>query len=349
MTKINREYEYARPAAVPDWLEEFASRELKKEGNPFEDIRNLFQQKNEAMAVEERVKELRERIGLDKIEKQATIREVERAKERGEGTTKKWCVYPKEGGKALGCHSSEGAARKQLQAIEISKGRAADDFYIQEEDDIFGGFGDGEPDEKFDAEQLEKGIGVELEHTDDPEKAKEIVKDHLMESKDFEGGEGAKYYDKLDEMEEEMKDELTKKNMLSRLIIAANKLEDAGEIESAKAVDELIGKLAESFAKDKKEDVFDKHPKLQRIIDDVCTSRGGHVEVPAVMQMLQSEQFKDIKLTDKDKDQLKKYIKERVDDTKQEMKEDDVSGMNYVVFVVNEDDGNSTIFDGPGM
>ena len=48
-----------------------------------------------------------------------------------------------------------------------------------------GGLGDNQPDEKFDPEQLNKGMGVELEHTKNPEEAKEIVKDHLQESKDF--------------------------------------------------------------------------------------------------------------------------------------------------------------------
>lgn len=51
----------------------------------------------------------------------ATIRHVERAKERGEGTTMKWCVYPKGGGDALGCHSTKKEAEDQLAAIEANK------------------------------------------------------------------------------------------------------------------------------------------------------------------------------------------------------------------------------------
>lgn len=33
----------------------------------------------------------------------------------------KWVVYPKKGGKRLGTHGTEAAAKRQLAAIEISK------------------------------------------------------------------------------------------------------------------------------------------------------------------------------------------------------------------------------------
>jgi len=51
------------------------------------------------------------------------------------------------------------------------------------------------PDDKFDKEQLEMGIEVEKEHTDDPAIAKEIAKDHLAELSD--------YYTRLEKMESE--------------------------------------------------------------------------------------------------------------------------------------------------
>lgn len=335
---INRDFEYTRSSVLPNWMKEFANNELKKGGNPFEDINNLFRQRNDVLAVEERVKELRKRIGLDNINKNATIRHVEKAKERGEGTTTKWCVYPKNGGKSLGCHETRKGAEKQLQAIEINK---IDDYYIQEvKDNIFGGLGDDEPDNKFDSEQLEKGIKVELEHTNDPDKAKEIAKDHLMESKDFRGSNGGKYYDKLDAMEEEFKEDLTNKAMLSRFIQIANKFEANGQIKNAMAVDELINIIAESFAKDK--DVFTKYPKLQTIIDNICVSRGGFIDMPAVLHILQNE--KDVKFSENDKEQLKEYINKRKNEFKKEVSDkDDFSG--YVVFVINEDDGNNDIFN----
>lgn len=65
-----------------------------------------------------------------------------------------------------------------------------------------GGKGDGRPDSDFDSHWLSVGIKVEREHTDDPEKAKEIAKDHLTEDK--------LYYKKLRRIEKSMRDEMMK-------------------------------------------------------------------------------------------------------------------------------------------
>jgi predicted nucleic-acid-binding Zn-ribbon protein len=62
--------------------------------------------------------------------------------------------------------------------------------------------GETHPDEEFDKEQLKMGIKVEMEHTDNPELAKKISKDHLLEFPD--------YYTRLNAMEEEAKEELGK-------------------------------------------------------------------------------------------------------------------------------------------
>lgn len=61
------------------------------------------------------------------------------------------------------------------------------------EDLIPGGLADNLPDDMFDADALEQGIKVEMEHTDDPKLAKEIAKDHLTED--------MQYYKKLAKME----------------------------------------------------------------------------------------------------------------------------------------------------
>lgn len=47
--------------------------------------------------------------------------------------------------------------------------------------------------------ELNKGIDIEKEHTDDEEKATEIAKDHLMEISD--------YYTRLDKMEKQAKND----------------------------------------------------------------------------------------------------------------------------------------------
>lgn len=54
-------------------------------------------------------------------------------------------------------------------------------------------------DDEFDADQLAMGIDVEMEHTDDPEIAKAIAKDHLAELSD--------YYTRLADMVEDSDDD----------------------------------------------------------------------------------------------------------------------------------------------
>jgi len=74
------------------------------------------------------------------------------------------------------------------------------------EDKLPGGLGDCEPDNRFDPDQIEKGIKIELEHTDDKDLAKEITKDHLTEVPNYyitDKGES-----RLDVMEEEAEKEL---------------------------------------------------------------------------------------------------------------------------------------------
>ena len=69
------------------------------------------------------------------------------------------------------------------------------------EDKLHGGLADDMPDKDFDQDQIDKGIVVEREHVgnNDDEVAKEIAKDHLMEIAD--------YYDRLENMEEDAKQE----------------------------------------------------------------------------------------------------------------------------------------------
>lgn len=60
-------------------------------------------------------------------------------------------------------------------------------------DELPGGKADNIPDSKFNKKDLEEGSKHEKEHTKDPDKKKEIAKDHLVED--------TKYYDKLKKME----------------------------------------------------------------------------------------------------------------------------------------------------
>lgn len=79
--------------------------------------------------------------------------------------------------------------------------KSSRDFYkIKNSKDLLdGGLADNQPDSKYDEHQLEMGIEVEYEHTNNPDISKEIAKDHLEEIPD--------YYDRLEEMEESYEEE----------------------------------------------------------------------------------------------------------------------------------------------
>lgn len=275
--------EYFPPNNLPDWLKDFADKELKQAGGPFEEIKNIFKQKDDLDSVEAKVEELRKRIGLDQIDKTA-----------GEK--------------------------------------------------VKGGFGDNKSDKDFDPEQLNKGIKIELEHTDDPEVAKEITKDHLTESKDFKGGKGGKYYDKLEKLEDEYKEELTDKEQVKAKLIL-NLLSIAEQfkynIKIAKLIEEKIQKIA-------KKSVFEKHEGIKKHIDNICESRKGHIEAPALLDMIKSRPEK---LTESDVDEVKEYIKKKIEETKEDVdfsRDDDKIGLVEVhLFTVKEDDGNREMYDKP--
>lgn len=66
-------------------------------------------------------------------------------------------------------------------------------------DTIAGGKADGKPSSDFSSKQMEMGRKVEMEHTDNPQLASEIARDHLEEFGD--------YYTRLDKMEAQAKQE----------------------------------------------------------------------------------------------------------------------------------------------
>lgn len=84
----------------------------------------------------------------------------------------KYIVYPKKGGKRLGTHSTKKAAEKQLTAIHLNK------EYVNPANPS-----------KVNPKELEMGIEVEMEHTDNPKKAEIIALQHLAED--------PQYYSKL--------------------------------------------------------------------------------------------------------------------------------------------------------
>lgn len=67
---FGREYEYAKASGMPSWMDEFADKGLSREAtgeSPFHELRSLFQQNKALTAVEECVRDMKDRIGLDLV------------------------------------------------------------------------------------------------------------------------------------------------------------------------------------------------------------------------------------------------------------------------------------------
>ena len=80
-------------------------------------------------------------------------------------------------------------------------------------DRVKGGYADHIPDKYFHQNDLIDGIDIEMEHTDNPAIAKEITKDHLVETGFFDGEHfNSKYYPKLKKMERELEKAIKKKH-----------------------------------------------------------------------------------------------------------------------------------------
>jgi hypothetical protein len=70
--------------------------------------------------------------------------------------------------------------------------------FFEQQNQLVGGLGDKANKENFDKDQIEKGLAVEMEHTNNKEIALEIVLDHLTEH--------PKYYDYLEDMEHQFEE-----------------------------------------------------------------------------------------------------------------------------------------------
>lgn len=106
-----------------------------------------------------------------------------------------------------------------------------------DDDEIPGGTADDMEPGDFDTMQLKKGITVEMEHTNDPNLAREIAMDHLTESSD--------YYDELEQMEEGMKTSAsTEEEEFLGLRDKGPPTASAGDMGAATALGGLGGALA---------------------------------------------------------------------------------------------------------
>ena len=97
---------------------------------------------------------------------------------------------------------------------------------------------------------------------------------------------------------------------------------------------------------DGKKDVFDKYPGIKKHIKNVCESREGHIDTPALMQIIKSRPEN---LTDKDLEDIKEYVKEQIKENKPEVgpsKDDDVIGRGGEEADMS-DDQNAEVFSTP--
>lgn len=163
-----------------------------------------------------------------------------------------------------------GAAARPMHPNAISTGFYAKELEDDDDDMECNSIGkhNNMPDSAFDAEQLNAGTTHEMEHTDDPVKAKSIAKDHLSEDPD--------YYKKLREMEHKENhgnfgsaaarqetakcqggnsmDENKEAELLKQLEAErAQRKELEGKVKELSDQVSVVGELKEDYAKFKKE------------------------------------------------------------------------------------------------
>jgi hypothetical protein len=347
--------EYLGSPNLSDWLQSFADKEIKS-GNTYDGIQSIFKKKNELDSVEARVKELRERVGLDLIEDE-TIKLADQKKEANlygmEKRLDRDGLEQLKSEKIKQFHNLTGMFKRTVDGDEEHMRKLNEvlvdialiemrieelDSQNSDDEHIPGGLSSGKEEDDYDKKQLEMGVKIEKEeHTnskdeEDKEIATEIAKDHLQENK--------KYYTYLNEMEDKMDGE-KKAQMINYLVIKANHYDSIGNVKLEKKIDFVIAKLAEE-----KKSILEKNEKIPKIIQKVVDSRGGHVDSPAVLDVLLKE-IQDINLSKDDEDEIRDLIKKTIKETKRPVKdENDLSGIG-VVLVTTEGDAKEDAF-GPG-
>ena len=192
-------------------------------------------------------------------------------------------------------------------------------------EELVGGLGDGKKDSEFDPKQLEKGIEVEKEHTPNMAIRKEITKDHLTEND--------KYYDHLAKMEKEM-DKEAKASFIPELVGLANAWEEMGNIKLAQKIDRLINKISEEL--ESEDDFMKKHPKMENFIRTTVVSHGGFIDTPALMDTALKTLMDfapNLKLKEKDKEAVKKFIEKIKKETVKEKTEEDIDGASAAMSI----------------
>jgi hypothetical protein len=225
--------------------------------------------------------------------------------------------------------------------VQQLRDRVGLDLVKEGEDALSGGMADNQLDEKYDKEQLEKGIKIEMEHTNNKDVAKEIAKDHLEETKDFKDGNGEKYYDNLEKLENKMKEQHTAEVILN-LIKFANELEKNGLLEQSKLIDLKIKKISEELEIVSLPSEYKNIPNLEKMIGDIASFYKGETSVQSIIDKLRKEFNSDFSSVE-----LKKYIssilkKERPDNLKNQKGDGYRAPLNITQDDIKQD---SKIFD----
>lgn len=305
---MSRDYQY-QPALMPNWIKEFADNHLEKEANPHDNIQNIFKMRNDLDAVEEKVSELRQRVGLDLLDNQKVAEEEEEKK----------------------------IAQRIVQLTRLAN--YLDDtanFTLAEYVD----------EEIRKLAELEKVSAPDLEEWKNDWKAERFVKElkpslvkdwRVDEDDDFyylqaltvepwsvhgfqpEGAEAEYTWKEVDKK--------SKKHDLDTTDLPSTDLEDI------------------EFADDKKDKVpkiLKKKERVKKLIDNVVKSRGGHISPAAILHMIEKTLQEDIS---DHTDEIKKYIKDQQKENKVNVKEDDENvGLTVLIVTDEPGDPNKEVF-----
>jgi len=349
----NKYYDYERAKPMPDWLKDFAEKELRKDANPLDDIKNLFQMKQNLNAVEDKVSELRNRVGLNLVEGE----EEQNIKTASDNE------YKDEEGK-----------KRLLENTDLEETKRK----------VFG-FG-----ETLRSWNLKYDTFPDIDNWVEenwPYKyGTDIVKDYLLSvaeerSSNYWGsnynyekhrGKANKLSALFKDLEGDLLNEMGANytgepapitmfynekeaaSQILQLISLANKLEEQGNHKLARLIDSKIKKLADCHeclndAKDDVPEILKKNEGLKNFIDNLCKSRGGHIAIPAIMQMIDKERKE--RVADQYPD-IEKYIEKKIKEEKVDLPDegDDVAGLTHTVLVITdggEEDGNNEMFAKP--
>lgn len=333
--------EYARRGPLPDWLRDFADKELKKEGNPFDDIRELFKSKDDLEAVEARVEELRELVGLDAIEKTAGKKgysgPIEDQTEKNKNFRKvmftgdhtQLVLMTLQGGEEIGSEMH----KKVDQFFRVESGEA-----------VFTLDGSKKRVKADDAIIVPAGTEHNVANASETEPLKLYT---LYSPPNHPDGTVHKTKEDADKAEKTAK-------LIVKLVAFAQALEDEGMPEAATLVDEKIKALQDDplMAKDKEvtelPEKYQKYDGLDEFIQNACRTSGGHASVPAIQDRIRKEFDEEIDVKHKGLESyIKHCLKAHEEKAPGDSGDEGHAGEYVAIIVTDDDDGNQRVFDDP--